>query len=187
MRNEGGFASEITMANLLLEDVEYKTQVTNTGVWRRYAYIDGSSYHEFTSHIRIFGIPLLHYTCGKNPETARRVTARGIIAIGRFACGVIAIGHASFGLVAVGQLAIGIIIGLGQLSTGLAAVGQVAIAGYLGLGQFAASYAAIGQFGLGKYVLAQLGHGKFVWSTNRSDLEAIEFFKSLPVVRAFVG
>ncbi len=69
----------------------------------------------------------------------------------------------------------------------MAAVGQVAIAGYLGLGQFAASYAAIGQFGLGKYVLAQLGHGKFVWSTSRSDLEAIEFFKSLPVIRAFIG
>jgi len=174
------------MANLLLEEVEYKIEETNFGVWRRYGYIDGTSYHEFTSHKSMFGIPLVHYTFGRNPETGRRVIAKGVIAVGRFACGIVAIGHASFGLLAIGQLAIGIVFELGQLSTGLAAIGQAAIAVLFGLGQLATGYIAIGQFGLGKYVLAQGGFGEFVWSAKRADPEAIEFFKSLPVIRYFL-
>jgi len=174
------------MANLLLEEVEYKIEETNLGVWRRYGYIDGTSYHEFTSHKSMFSIPLVHYTFGRNPETGRRVIAKGGIAVGRFACGVVAIGHVSFRLLAIGQLAIGIVFGAGQLSTGLAAIGQAAIAVLFGLGQLATGYIAIGQFGLGKYVLAQSGIGEFVWSTKRTDPEAIEFFKSLPVIRYFL-
>ena len=174
------------MGNRLLEEVEYKIEETNFGVWRRYGYYDGSSYHEFKSHLSWMGVPLVHYTYGKNPETGRRVIAKGIIAIGRLACGIVAIGHASFGLLAVGQLAIGLFFGLGQLATGLAAVGQVAVAIVFGLGQFVTGYVAIGQFALGKYVLAQTGIGEFVLSMTRKDPEAIKFFKSLPVIQYFI-
>lgn len=174
------------MGNLLLEKAEYKIQETNFGIWRRYVYINGTGYHEFKSHKTMFGIPLVHYTYGRNPETGRRVVAKGIIAVGRIACGFIAIGQLSLGLLAIGQLAIGIVLGLGQLSSGLAALGQIAIAAYLGLGQFVVGYIAIGQFALGKYVLAQFGSGEFVWSIKRADPQAIEFFKALPIIRLFI-
>jgi hypothetical protein len=173
------------MGNLLLEQVEYKIEETNFGTWQRYVYANGAGFHEFKSHATLFGLPLIHYTYGKNPQTGRRVVAKGIIAIGRLACGFIAIGHASFGLLAIGQAAVGVI-GLGQLSIGLAAIGQLAIAAYFGLGQFAAGYIAIGQVGIGKYVLAQAGFGEFVWSVQRADPQAVEFFKSLPLIRYFI-
>jgi len=174
------------MGNLLLEEVEYKIDQTNLGTWRRYLYSNGTGFSEFKSHATLFGLPLIHYTYGKNPETGKRVLAKGIIAVGRLACGFIAIGHASFGLLAIGQLAIGLVFGLGQVATGLAAIGQLAIAAYFGLGQFAAGYIAIAQFGIGKYVLAQAGFGEFVWSTKRADPQAIEFFKALPLIRYFI-
>lgn len=174
------------MDNQLLQEVEYKVEETNFGVWRRYGYINGTSYHEFKSHTSIFGMPLLHYTYGRNPETGRRVVAKGVIAVGRLACGVLAIGQAAFGLLAFGQLAIGIVFGLGQLSTGVAAVGQMAIAVLFGAGQLTTGYIAIGQLAMGKYVLAQGGIGEYVWSMNRADPEALEFFKSLPIIRYFL-
>jgi hypothetical protein len=132
------------------------------------------------------GMPVIHYTYGKCPETGRRVCAKGVIAVGRIACGIIAIGHASIGLIAIGQLAIGLAFGLGQLSTGLAAIGQAAIGVYFGLGQLATGYIAIGQFAIGKYVLAQMGLGEFVLSITRKDPQAIEFFKALPIIKDFL-
>ena len=174
------------MSNLLLEEVEYKIQETNLGTWRRYMYINGTSFHEFKSHSTIFGIPLIHYTRGRSPETGTRVIAKGIIAVGRIACGFLAIGQASLGLLAIGQLAIGILLGLGQLSSGIAALGQVAIGAYVGIGQFVTGYVAIGQIALGKYVLAQIGMGEFVWSTKQVNPQAVEFFRTFPVVRYFI-
>lgn len=174
------------MSNLLLEKVEYKIQETNLGTWRRYMYINGTSFHEFKSHGTMFGIPLIHYTYGRSPETGRRVIAKGIIAVGRIACGFIAIGHASLGLLAIGQLALGIIFGLGQLSSGIAALGQVAIGAYVGLGQFVTGYIAVGQFAIGRYVLAQIGLGEYVWCTGRTDPQALEFFRTFPVIRLFI-
>ena len=174
------------MPNVLLEEIEYKVDETGFGTWRRYGYINGTSYHEFTSHAKLFGLPLVHYTFGRNPELGRRVCAKGVIAVGRFACGIIAIGHVSFGLVAIGQLSIGIIFGLGQLATGIWAIGQIALGLVFGLGQFAMGYVAIGQFAFGKYVLAQLGWGEFVWTVKRADMQAIEFFKNLPFIKDFL-
>ncbi len=173
------------MPNILLEKVEYKIEKTNLGTWRRYGYVTGLSFHEFKSDATFMGLPLIHYTYGRSPETGRRVCAKGVIAVGRIACGIIAIGHVSFGLIAIGQLAIGLLFGLGQLATGLAAVGQGAIGVYFGLGQLATGYVAIGQLAIGKYVLAQLGFGKYVLSIGRRDEQAIEFFRMFPVVRNF--
>ena len=175
------------MENLLLEQVDYKIEETGFGVWRRYMYSTGLSYHEFVSHSRVLGMPLVHYTFGRCPETGRRRIARGFIAVGRIACGVIAIGQASVGIVAIGQLALGLLFGLGQLSTGIAAVGQAAIAVYFGLGQLATGYIAIGQIAFGKYVLGQIGFGEFVYSMKRRDVEAVEFFKMLPILKNFFG
>ncbi len=174
------------MSNILLEEVEYKVEETGFGIWRRYGYINGTSFHEFKSHASFVGLPLVHYTYGKNPETGRRVIAKGVIAVGKLACGIVAIGHASLGLLAFGQLAVGVVFGLGQLSTGLVALGQAAIALIFGLGQLATGYIAIGQFAMGTYVLAQMGFGEFVLSMKCADPEAIEFFKALPLIRSFI-
>ncbi|MEW6599956.1 MAG: hypothetical protein AB1499_03210 [Nitrospirota bacterium] len=167
------------MKNLLLEQIEYKTDKTDMGTWRRYVYPTGEYFAEFTSHKKMFELPLIHYTRGKCPETGRRLVAKGIIAVGRLAAGVLAIGHASFGLVAIGQLGLGLIIGLGQASSGMYALGQLAIGFYFGAGQIATGITAIGQIACGKYVLAQIGIGKHVWTQKAADPEAVEYFRSL--------
>ena len=41
------------MGNLLLEKVEYKIEETKFGVWQRYMYINGTSFHEFKSHTNV--------------------------------------------------------------------------------------------------------------------------------------
>jgi hypothetical protein len=174
------------MPNVLLEEIEYKTTETSFGKWRRYGYIDGTSYHEFKSHASILGLPLFHYTFGRNPEIGRRKCALGIIAVGRFAIGVIAIGQVCVGLVALGHISVGILLGLGQLATGVWAIGQVALGLVFGLGQFATGHVAIGQFAYGKYVLAQFGSGKFIWTIQQSDYQAVEFFKNLPLIKDFL-
>jgi hypothetical protein len=173
------------MPNTFLEKIEYKIEETAMGTWMRYGYENGTSFHEFKSHVGLLGLPLIHYTYGRNPETGRRVTAKGVIAIGRIAYGIIAIGQMSIGLLAIGQFAIGFLFGLGQLSIGLAAIGQAAIGVYFGLGQLAIGQIAIGQLAFGKYVLAQVGFGENVLSITRRDDAAFEFFKSFPVIKNF--
>ncbi|HEX8202856.1 MAG TPA: hypothetical protein VF590_20435, partial [Isosphaeraceae bacterium] len=123
--------------NLLLDKVEYKIDETPLGVWRRFLYPSGELFEEFTAHRRYLGLPLVHYTRGRCPETGKRIVARGIIAIGRLALGVVAIGHASAGLAAIGQLGLGLVFGLGQATTGLIALGQLALGGLVGVGQLA--------------------------------------------------
>lgn len=167
------------MANLLNEQIDFKTERTGLGVWRSYLYSNGARFSEFRSYHEILGWPLLHYTYGINPETGRRVVARGVIAVGRLAMGGVAIGHASLGLIAIGQLGLGLLFGLAQLSTGYMAVGQFALATEFGLGQFATGSTAIGQFGLGDYVLAQAGWGNHVWQQESADPQAVDYFHNL--------
>jgi len=165
--------------NLLLEDVEYKVDETGFGVWRRFAYPSGELFEEFVSHARLLGLPLVHYTRGRCPETGKRVTAKGVVAVGRFALGIVAIGHVSMGIIAVGQLTLGMLFGLGQAATGLAALGQVAVAAAVGIGQAATGYMAVGQIAAGQYVLAQFGLGQEVWDMRGMSPAAGQFFRSL--------
>jgi hypothetical protein len=165
------------MKNLLLEQVEYKVEETNRGVWRRYVYPSGELFEDFVSHAQVLGLPLLHYTSGRCPETGKKLLAVGFIAIGRKAFGVLAIGQASMGVVAIGQLAIGLAFGFGQAATGVIAIGQLAIGLAFGLGQFVTGYVAIGQFGIGRWVLAQIGLGVDVWDTRATSAAAKAFFK----------
>jgi hypothetical protein len=167
------------MKNLLLEKIEYKIEETPRGVWKRFVYPSGEYYAEFTTHTMIFGMPLLHYTRGKCPETGRRKVAKGFIAIGRMAVGVIALGHASAGLIAFGQAAFGLLFCLAQASAGFIAVGQMAVGAYFGAGQFATGITAIGQLAFGKYVLAQMGFGQHVWTPAHRDPVAMEHFQNL--------
>jgi hypothetical protein len=165
--------------NQLLQDVRYKIDETSWGVWRRFLYPNGQLFEEFTSHANFFGLPWLHYTWGKCPETGKRIVAKGMIAVGRLACGFLAIGHASAGVIAIGQLAIGLCFGLGQASTGLFALGQLAAAAVVGIGQVAVGHVAVGQIALGHYVLAQIGFGPEVWDTRGAAPAAKQFFESI--------
>ena len=123
---------------------------------------------EWQSKMKVYGYPLVHIAFGRNAQGKLRV-AKGIIAIGQFA----------IGLITVAQFGIGLLFGFGQFLFGLTAVAQFAVAPLFAVGQIAIGYIAIGQFALGYYALAQTGLAKYLWSTDRKDMEAIEFFRML--------
>ncbi|HEX3600162.1 MAG TPA: hypothetical protein VHU84_08460 [Lacipirellulaceae bacterium] len=138
----------------------------------------GERFAEYKSHHKWGTLPLVHYTYGRCPETGRRVTARGVIAVGRFAHGIIAIGQLSLGLIAIGQLSFGVVFCLAQAAFGPMAIGQVAIGLIFGVGQFATGQVAIGQMAYGGYVLAQYGWGTHVVDMRGVDPVAKDFFMS---------
>ncbi len=173
------------MQNMLLTNPEYQITQTRRGTWRRFMYPTGAMFAEFTSHAKLSGIPLIHITRGRCPETGRCIVAKGIIAVGRLAVGVIALGQASLGFIAIGQAAGGVLFGLGQATIGVLAIGQLAIGLAFGCGQFVTGYVAIGQAAYGTYVLAQAGFGEHVWSVKRVDPLAKEFFN--PIIRFLLG
>jgi len=167
------------MRNLLLENIEYKIEETPRGVWRRFVYPNGAYFAEFRSHFEMFGMPFLHYTRGICPETGRHRIARGVIGIGRIATGVIALGQASAGVIAFGQASVGLLFCLAQAGAGIYAFGQVALGWIFGLGQFAAGTTAIGQIASGRYVLAQLGLGTYLWTHGHANPIAVAHFQEL--------
>ena len=100
---------------------------------------DGWGY-EYKSNLAVAGLPLLHISFKFRPNRTP-VVARGIVAIGQFACGVICV--AQFGL-------------------GVFCVAQFAVAGFA-LAQFALAYSLIAQLGV---YLAE-GHGQIVFSLSK--------------------
>jgi hypothetical protein len=123
---------------------------------------------EWRSAQTFYGYPLIHVAFGKDARGKRRV-AKGIIAIGQFA----------FGVITVAQFGVGLLFGFGQFIFGLTALAQFAGALLMGVGQFASGYVAIGQMVLAKIGLAQMGLAEALWSPNRRDPEAVEFFQQL--------
>lgn len=164
------------MPNLQNTEIDYVIKETEQGIWRSYVYESGMSFREYRSKTEIMGLPLIHYTYGKSPETGKRIIAKGFIAVGRLSCGVIAFGHASLGLIAFGQLAAGVL-AFGQAAFGFVGLGQLAVMIVLGIGQIATGYMAIGQFAVGYYVLAQAGWGVHAWTMAVRDPEAYKAFK----------
>ena len=165
--------------NLLLTEIQYKFEETPRGVWRRFVYADGSRFAEYRSHRTWGTLPLVHYTYGKCPETGKRITARGVVAVGRFAHGIIAIGQVSMGVVAIGQLSLGVLLCVSQAAFGGIAIGQAAIGLLFGAGQLATGQVAIGQLAFGSFVLAQLGWGSHVVDSRMVDPVAKDFFLGL--------
>ena len=124
---------------------------------------------EWKSKTRILDLPLIHVAIGRDRKTGKFLVAKGVVAIGQFALGVITIA----------QFGVGLLFGFGQFVAGYYAIGQVALGITLGIGQVATGMTAIGQFAFGKYVLAQIGFGKHVWSIKVKDPEAIDYFAGL--------
>jgi len=92
---------------------------------------------EYKSRLAVFGLPLVHISFKYRPNGVPAV-ARGILAIGQFACG----------LVTVSQFGIGVV-----------SMSQFTVAGFA-LAQFGLGYSIIAQMGL--YIHS--GHGQFVRS-----------------------
>ena len=100
---------------------------------------DGWGY-EYKSKIVIAGLPLVHVSFKYRPNRTP-VMARGVIAIGQFACGVVCIAQFSVGLLCISQFTFA----------------AVAVA------QFAVAYSLVAQFGV--YVAE--GHGQLVFQLSR--------------------
>lgn len=97
---------------------------------------DGRGF-EYKSKATCCGLPWLHISFKYRPSR-RPVPAKGIFAIGQFACGIFT---------------------LSQFGIGVISVGQFTIAGYA-LAQFAVAYSLIAQLGI--YI--KEGHGQLVRS-----------------------
>ena len=94
---------------------------------------------EYKSRATLYGLPWLHISFKYRPNR-RPVPAKGIFAIGQFACGFFT---------------------LSQFGIGVVSISQFTIAGYA-LAQFAVAYSLIAQMGI--YV--QEGHGQLVKSVT---------------------
>ncbi len=92
---------------------------------------------EYKTKSNLFGLPLLHVSFKYRPNRMP-VPARGVFAVGQFACGIVV---------------------LSQFGIGVVGVSQFAVAGFA-LAQFAAAYALIAQLG----VYVRTGHGQIVRS-----------------------
>ena len=100
---------------------------------------------EWRTRTELFGWPLVH-VCYRttDPETGKRKTARGVVAVGDRAVGVVAYGGVAYGLIAHGGVAVGGlafggaaagVVALGGVAIGLiAALGGVAVGGLFALG-----------------------------------------------------
>ena len=124
---------------------------------------------EWRSRGEFAGWPLVHIAFGKNKSTGKLYVAKGVIAIGQFAVGIIT----------VAQFGVGVLFGFGQFVAGYAAAGQLALAFYFGMGQLASGITAIGQLAFGRYVLAQAGIGRYLWTVSVKDPEAVRYFTEL--------
>jgi hypothetical protein len=95
---------------------------------------------EYKSKATLFGLTLLHISF-KYRANRKPVPAKGIIAIGQFACGIITIS---------------------QFGIGVISISQFTIAGFA-LAQFAVAYSMIAQIG----VYINEGHGQFIRSLTQ--------------------
>jgi hypothetical protein len=94
---------------------------------------------EYKSQATFLGLPLLHISFKYRPNRVP-VPAKGVFAVGQFACGLFT---------------------LSQFGLGVVSVSQIAVAGYA-LAQIAFAYALIAQFGI--YI--HEGHGQLVKSLS---------------------
>ena len=97
---------------------------------------------EYRSEATILGMPLIHVSFKYRPNRMP-VVARGVIAIGQFACGIVTISQFGIGIVSVSQFTVAV----------------------LALAQFAVAYSLVAQLGL----FVHEGHGQIV----RSLLELV--------------
>lgn len=101
---------------------------------------DGWGY-EYRSKATLLGVPLLHISFKYSPNR-RPVVARGIVAIGQFACGFVTIAQFGVGVVCVGQFALGVL-ALAQFGAAISLVAQMGLYVIEGHGQIVRGVAAL--------------------------------------------
>ena len=128
---------------------------------------EGESGVYWRTRAQLCGLPLVCIAFGNDSRGKMRV-AKGVIAIGQFAVGGVAIAQFGAG-----------IIGIGQFVFGVAALGQLALGVLTGIGQIGIGFFAVGQIVLGMYGLGQMGWATYLWSPERTDMEAVAMFHSV--------
>ncbi len=158
--------------------------VTPAGVTRRGIWVTpmgmARTYYEFSSHVRILGMPFIHIAWGRNPVTGKLAVARGFIAIGQFAIGVISIGQLSIGFLSLGQLSLGLWAALGQAAIGLLAIGQLAVGLRAAIGMLAVAFHAVGMLTAGGTCVGGPSACTHAWTMERRDPVAVQDFKDTP-------
>ena len=91
---------------------------------------------EYRSRAEVFGLPLLHVSF-KYRTNLVPVVARGVLAIGQFACGVVTISQFGIGVFGLGQFVVGAWV-LGQFALGGSLIAQFGAFLHQGWGQHVA-------------------------------------------------
>ncbi len=158
--------------------------VTSAGITRRGIWVTplgmARTYYEFSSHLRVLGLPLVHIAMGRNPVTGKLAVARGFIAIGQFSIGVISIGQLSIGFVSLGQLSLGLWAALGQAAIGFLAIGQLAVGLRAAIGMLAVAFHAVGMLTAGGTCVGGPSACTHAWTVERRDPVAVRDFKDTP-------
>lgn len=166
----------------------FASQVTETmtpaGVTRRGIWVTpigaAKTYYEFSSHLRVLGMPLVHIAWGRNPVTGKIAVARGFIAIGQVAIGAISIGQLSIGFLSIGQLSVGLWAALGQGAIGVLAIGQLAVGLRAAIGMLAVAFHAVGMLTAGGTCVGGPSACTHAWNMERRDPVAVQDFKDTP-------
>ncbi len=93
--------------------------------------------YEYKSKITLIGLPLVHVSFKYRPNRVP-VVAKGIIAIGQFACGFITFAQLGIGIISIGQIAFGVWV-LAQLGIAYSIIAQCGIYVHSGYGQIVRS------------------------------------------------
>ena len=94
---------------------------------------------EYKSNLRLFGLPLVHIAFKFKPNRVP-VVAKGVLAIGQFACGIITISQFGIGVVSISQFTIAWY-ALAQFALGYSIIAQMGIYIQSGRGQLVKSLA----------------------------------------------
>jgi hypothetical protein len=100
---------------------------------------------EYRSKFNVLGMPLVHVSFKYRPNRMP-VVARGIIAIGQFACGIVSIGQFGLGIVSISQFAVGLYV-LAQIGAAYSLIAQIGVYLHDGRGQIVRSL--LGLLGIG--------------------------------------
>jgi hypothetical protein len=100
---------------------------------------------EYKSQLTLFGLPLIHVSFKYRPNRTP-VPARGVLAIGQFACGLVTISQFGVGVVSISQFTVAWF-ALAQFALGYSIIAQIGVFIHTGRGQLVKSIAElIGMF-----------------------------------------
>ena len=123
--------------------------------------------YEWKSETEILGWPLIHVAIGFNKKTRRLYVAKGIIAIGQFA----------LGLVTIAQFGIGFSFCFWTACNWIFCCRTIGYSLIFWDGSICGRTNCNWTIGLGKYVLAQAGYGRYLWTKSVKDPVAYEYFR----------